>query len=300
VKAQQKTVLKGHAASVYCLFIDTASSRILSGGADNMLGAWKADELVPDGFSIKLNASVFSIYKSDDLLFLGQASGGVHIFDLSLKREIRHLKYHTRPVFDIVAHDTIPVFYFLGGDGVLSIVDSDDFSLRWSLPLSDDKLRTAIIDSGGNRLLIGSSDGYLRMLETEYYNVLDEFMAHEGGVYDLAWLSEKQLLTVGRDGHVRIWNYTEDRLVQKTAVPAHNFAIYSVDVSPSGKLFATGSRDKTIKVWDPKHMKQPLRISRKGPVGHTHSVNVVKWINESLLLSAGDDRDLHFWTISNS
>jgi WD40 repeat protein len=188
----------------------------------------------------------------------------------------------------------------LGGDGVLSIVDSSDFALRWSLPLSEDKLRSAILDADGERLLVGSSDGHIRILETEYYNVLSEIKAHEGGVYDMAWLAEEKLLTAGRDGHIRVWNYSNGEIVEKQAIPAHNFAIYSIDVSPSGKYFATGSRDKTVKIWDPEDLSNPLRISRKGPIGHTHSVNVVRWINDGLLLSVGDDRDLHFWSISDS
>jgi len=234
------------------------------------------------------------------LLFVGQGSGGVHIVNLLTKKEIRHLKYHSRPVFEIISHPGKPFLYFLGGDGILSIVDSSDYSLRWSLPLSDDKLRTASLDAEREKLLVGSSDGYIRILETAYYNVLNEIKAHEGGVYDMAWLSEAKLITVGRDGHIRIWDLEADQMIEREAIPAHNFAIYSIDFSPSGSFFATGSRDKTVKVWNPEDLKNPLRIARRGPLGHTHSVNVVRWVSDDLLVSAGDDRDLYFWSISNS
>jgi WD40 repeat protein len=265
-----------------------------------MIGVWSLEEFVPDSFSIRLDAPVYSIKKLDQYLFVGQGLGGVHIIDLTTKKEIRHLKYHTRPIFRIVANPSKPFLYFLGGDGVLSIVDSTDFSLSWSLPLSDDKLRSSLTDSEGGRLFVGGSDGYIRILETEYYNVIYEWQAHEGGVYDMAWLSLEKLLTVGRDGHIRLWDYKHGEVFEREAIPAHNFAIYSLEISPSGKYFATGSRDKTVKIWNPDDLKNPLRIARKGPLGHTHSVNVVKWINDESLVSAGDDRDLYFWTISNS
>ncbi len=300
MKSDLKKVLKGHAASVYCLCVDRISSRLFSGSSDKMIGVWSLEKFAPDGFSIKLEAPVFSIEKLDQLLFVGQGLGGVHIIDLTTKKEIRHLKYHARPIFRIIANPSKPYLYFLGGDGVLSIVDSNDFLLRWSLPLSDDKLRSATLDSKGDRLIVGSSDGYIRILETDYYNVLNEKRAHQGGVYDMAWLTPKKLLTVGRDGHIRLWDYRDNEIVESEAIPAHNYAIYSIDISPSGKYFATGSRDKNVKIWNPDDLKNPLRISRKGPIGHAHSVNVVKWINDELLVSAGDDRDLHFWTISDS
>ncbi|MCZ4410732.1 hypothetical protein O3Q51_18090 [Cryomorphaceae bacterium 1068] len=300
MKSDLKKVLKGHAASVYCLCVDSSSSRLFSGSSDKMIGVWSLEEFLPDSFSIKLDASVYSIKQLGQFLFLGQGQGGVHIIDLTTKKEVRHLKYHTRPVFEILANPSKPFLYFLGGDGVLSIVDSADFSLKWSLPLSDDKLRSGITDSEGERLFVGASDGYIRILETDYYNVLNEKLAHDGGVYDMAWLSPKELLTVGRDGHIRLWDNRDSEIIEREAIPAHNFAIYSLEISPSGKYFATGSRDKTVKIWNPDDLKHPLRISRKGPLGHTHSVNAVKWINDGLLVSAGDDRDLYFWTISNS
>lgn len=265
-----------------------------------MVGAWDIEKLASDGFSIKLDAPVFSLEKSGELLFVGQGSGGVHVIDLLTRREIRHLKYHHLPVFRILTHSSRAELYFLGGDGILSIVDSSDFSLLWSLPISDDKLRSASLDSSGRNLFLGASDGYIRVLETNYYNVLFEIKAHEGGVYDMAWISTEELITVGRDGYIRIWRFADDQIVQKEAVPAHNFAIYSIDISPSGKYFATASRDKTVKIWNPNDLSHPLRIARKGPIGHTHSVNVVRWLRDDLLVSAGDDRDLHFWTILNS
>ncbi|HKK39888.1 MAG TPA: hypothetical protein VJ949_10755 [Cryomorphaceae bacterium] len=300
MKADLKKILKGHAASVYCLCLDEVASLLFSGSSDRMVGTWNLEHLIPDGFSVKLEAPVFSLFKLEQLLFIGQGNGGVHVVDIATKKEIRHLKYHNRPVFEIIAHPAKPYLYFLGGEGILSIVDSSNFSLKWSLPIAEDKLRTATLDSEGANLLVGSSDGFIRILETDYYNTLSEVKAHEGGVYDMAWLSDDKLLSVGRDGHIRRWEYKDGQIVETDSVPAHNFAIYSIDIAPSGKSFATASRDKTVKVWNPLDLKKPLRISRKGPVGHTHSVNVVKWINDHLLVSAGDDRDLQFWSISGS
>lgn len=299
MKYELKKVLPGHAAAVYALCLDESGSRIFSGSADQMVGAWNSKELEADGFSVKLEAPVFALYKSGNLLFVGQGLGGVHIIDLASKQEVRHLKYHTRPIFDITAHPTQSFLYFSGGDGVLSIVNSSDFSLSWSLPLSEDKLRSICLNSAADKLFVGSSDGYIRILETDYYNVLDEIKAHEGGVYDMGWMSANVLLTVGRDGHIRVWKYVDKKLVEKESIPAHNFAIYSIDISPSGQYFATASRDKTVKIWSLKDLKNPLRISRKGGEGHTHSVNRVKWISDSLLVSAGDDRELHVWSISS-
>lgn len=298
--AELDKVLQGHSAAVYCLYYEKQIKRLFSGSADQMVGAWDIENMEADPFSVRIEQAVFSIEKTADHLLVGQGAGGVHVIDERSKREIRHLKYHNRPIFQILSHPSKPYLYFLGGDGILSIVDSEAYALNWSLPISEDKLRAGLTDTSGELLFIGSSDGYLRVLDTNYYNVLNEIKAHKGGVYDMHWLSENELITVGRDGHFRLWNLNDRELTQLDSVAAHNYAIYSLDFSPSGKVFATASRDKTVKIWHKENLRNPLRIERSKGVGHSHSVNVVRWIGENKLVSAGDDRNLYVWTISDS
>jgi len=300
VKAKLLKVGKGHAGAVYSLHSDSTEGLFYTGSADRMVGSWNVSDMQPGNFSVNVGSPVFSILKIEDRLYVGQGEGGLHVIDMEAKREIRHLKYHKRPVFQILRHAQRGQLYTLGGDGLLSIIDAEDYSLLWSLPLSEDKLRTALLSSDGKHLLIGGSDGWIRVLETEYFNILSEIKAHEGGVYDLKGLPDGRLISGGRDGHLRYWRYSEASLEQVSAVPAHNFAIYSIDINPRGDLFASGSRDKTVKIWDTEIGKKPLRIERVGPVGHTHSVNVVKWLSDDVLVSAGDDRDLHFWLVTRA
>jgi WD40 repeat protein len=298
--AELKKELKGHAAAVYTLHLDKSSNRIFSGSADRMVGVWQSNNLEPDPFSIRTDQAVFSIEKQANHLYVGQGSGGVHVIDLQSRQEIRHLKYHNRAIFQILSHPLKPYLYFLGGDGLLSIVDHADYSLKLSLPISEAKLRTASLSANRELLFVGSGDGYIRILETDYYNVLNDVKCHEGGVYDMVWLSDNEVITVGRDGHIRLWKLRDHQLIEYDKIPAHNYAVYSIDISPSGQKIATASRDKTVKIWEMGNLRKPLRIQRVGTKGHTHSVNVVKWVNDNLLVSAGDDRSLFFWTISDS
>jgi len=62
----------------------------------------------------------------------------------------------------------------------------------------------------------------------------------------------KFLLTGGRDAHLNIWQTDSYELIK--SIPAHNWAIYDIVFNPDTTLFATASRDKTIKIWDAKHI----------------------------------------------
>ena len=176
-------------------------------------------------FSVKLEHSVFSLLLQDDHFLIGHSEGGVHVLDLDRRQELRHLKFHDLPIFSIIYDQNHGFYYFLGGDGKLSVVDQTDFSLKLSLPLSDHKLRCALNHDGSLELLVGASDGYIRVLETDYFNVVFEIQGHEGGVYDMKWLDNEHLLSVGRDGLIRKWRFNNGQLAQQTEIPAHNYAI---------------------------------------------------------------------------
>src|SRR5437763_16452662 len=64
------------------------------------------------------------------------------------------------------------------------------------------------------------------------------------------------LVTGGGSGAVRVWDVRNGQplfpLAEHKGVTraAHTDDVWTVAFSPDGKLFATGSRDETVKVWD--------------------------------------------------
>ncbi|MBL0072014.1 MAG: hypothetical protein IPP34_09475 [Bacteroidetes bacterium] len=79
-------------------------------------------------------------------------------------------------------------------------------------------------------------------------------------------------------------------------IPAHNYAIYSIVFHPTQNIFATGSRDKTIKIWDAASFEIIKRIDKISDEGHVNSVNKLFFLPDGLLLSASDDRAVMAWT----
>ena len=100
----------------------------------------------------------------------------------------------------------------------------------------------------------------------------------------------------GKDAHLNFWDVKSYSLLK--SVPAHNFAIYDITFSPDHKLFATASRDKTLKIWDFKTMELLVRINKENFDGHVNSVNKLYWSTfNDYLISAGDDKSLIIWKI---
>ena len=69
---------------------------------------------------------------------------------------------------------------------------------------------------------------------------------------------------------------------------------------PNELWFASASRDKSIKIWDPRNFKllKVIDASKKGMNAHINSVNKLLWLSyNNYLVSASDDRSIMVWEI---
>jgi WD40 repeat protein len=105
------------------------------------------------------------------------------------------------------------------------------------------------------------------------------------------------ILSGGRDAHLNLIEWPSCKIMEK--IPAHNFAIYDIVFNPDKTLFATGSRDKNIKIWDASSLQFLYRIDKEKNEGHINSVNKLLWSSyKNTLVSTGDDRSIMGWQIN--
>jgi WD40 repeat protein len=288
----KKMVLSGHSGSIYS--IDFDGNFLYSASTDKYVTRWDLVLGTQDKFAIKFSNSPYSIclFDSHSKLAVGLDNGNLHFFDLKNRKELKFYIQHKTGIFSILENSTKKHLYSTDVDGNLAIWNTENYDLQLFLPFDCGKIRRMSLDETGSKLFLACQDGYIRILETEYFNQIGEFYAHENGVTSLAFHTEsKQLITGGKDAILRIWNL--ETMQQIKAIPAHNFVIYDIQFLNSAE-FITVSRDKSIKIWSVNNLGVTQKIEFKNG-GHIHSVNKIQQLNATTFATCSDDKRIMIW-----
>lgn len=288
---RKKYELIGHSSGIYCLGGGTKSGKLFSGSADTFLAEWDIHEEEASKFSVKLGAPVYSFtHLTENKIAIGLSNGHFHIIDLHTKTEIKHIIRHTLGVYSIQQKADGTVFT-AGGDGVLNHWSSN-FNLLQSLRLAAKKIRC--IRVWQETLLVCSGDGVLLAINLNDIHVSQTMPHEKGSVNCVLALSESTIISAGWDGHLYQWQ--QGQIVKR--IPAHNYAVYGIELIGNGSYFATASRDKTIKIWNSATLEFCARIDFKSHQSHRYSVNCLYFDSESkLLFSGSDDRKIMAWEV---
>jgi WD repeat-containing protein 61 len=290
---------KGHDAAIYSIAKGLDEHSILSGGADKVVTAWDLDLKLNTNFSIRLPSGIYAIHwhQAKQHLLIGTINGSLHIIDLNVKQEIKCLKLHQGGLWSILYCEKYQRIITSGQDGLIQIIEAEDYATSQSIRLSQHKLRKLEKDDIRDELYVTDSDGHLHILSLYNFKTKFSFKAHQFGCNCVALHPNRRfILTGGRDAFINIWDMDMQYKMIK-AIPAHNFAIYDILFSPNGAFFATASRDKSVKIWDTEYLDFLVRIDAKNYDGHVNSVNCIVWQNDNVLISSGDDRSIMVWDI---
>lgn len=292
--------LEGHVDALYSLMGSSDASHFYSGGSDRLIVEWDLLTLNSVKVAAKATTSVYAIsYIADSsLLIIGNKEGGIHVVDLKNNTPLKHLQFHTKPVFEIKYSPKHNYILACAGDGVVSIWNAADFSLISTFKNSDAAARAMAVHPDQNEFAVGYSDNTIKIVDLETFELKHVLESHTSSVFCLQYSPDgTYLLSGSRDAHLKAWSPKENYALYKDIV-AHLFTINSVVYHPSGKYFATGSRDKTIKIWNAENFKLLKVIDKVRNEGHSHSVNKLLWTSfNDQLVSCGDDKLIMSWGI---
>jgi WD40 repeat protein len=148
------------------------------------------------------------------------------------------------------------------------------------IALSDDKRKAILSDeSGAVRVVDIASSRIEHLLDAE----------HVDNIYRVAY-RKGIILTAGQDRRVGVYDLEHNRSYHINS----DFLVYCVALSPDGKtgIYSSGV-DHDLQLFD-------IATRAKGDrlVGHHATVNKILFLDDSLLISAGDERKIYIWKLS--
>lgn len=296
MQAKKFAQLKAHSGALYALAPGREANTLFSAGADKVVAEWNLETLTTNPFAIRTQHTVYSLLNlNHKQLVIGTIVGGMHVIDLSSRQEIRHLKLHDKGVFHLIEIPQSKQVIASCADGSISVWNTKDWSLERHLFLSSEKVRRTAVSEKGDLIAVASGDGFVRILETGSFKIIHEMEAHQDGANSVAFLTNNDLITGGKDAHLCHWS-AQNGFELTERIPAHNYAVY--DIIAREAFIATASRDKTVKIWNPSDLSTPIRLDRAKAGGHINSVNAAIWLEkEKLLATCSDDRTVILWEI---
>lgn len=262
----------------------------LSAGGDGMLVKWEINS--PDGTLIsKIPEQLYCLAfnPNNKNCAVGTRSGSIYEFNIENLALQRQWIGHQGSVFDLLyqADDLLSC----GEDGVLKRWKVNETRPDRVLQLSEKSLRCLFIDEG--ILWAGGSEGKVWQLTGDTFQVLSAFQAGKNSVFSLL-KRDDILFTAGRDAHLHAWKEG----TEQNDIAAHWYTIHALSASPDGNYLATGSMDKSIKVWNAQTLDLLKVIDRERYHAHSSSVNKIIWLNPTLFISCSDDRMIYSFEIS--
>jgi WD40 repeat protein len=298
MQVEKIDTFSGHRDCVYTLEKATEPNQFFSAGGDGLVIRW--DLTMPDVGELfaQVPASIYALYFDElrNQLWVAQNFEGIHLIDVDTKQEIQSIKITSSSIFDIKIHANNA---FVGlSDGTIVVIDVEEFVVKKHIKASDKSVRNIAINSLLGEFAVAYSDFSVKIFDLQDFSLKLVVNQHINSVFTVCYSPDYQyLISAGRDAHLKVLDVNNQYSLHQD-IAAHLFAINDIKFSPDGKLFATCSMDKSIKIWDAEQFKLLKVIDKARHAGHGTSINKLWWSSyDNLLVSASDDKRISVWNL---
>jgi serine/threonine protein kinase len=206
-----------------------------------------------------------------------------------------------QPLFEIRSHsggtksvafsDDSRNLVSVGADRALKVWNANSGSIAKSIDLGGATATSVAVS--GRRAVTGHSDGNVVIWDIDSGAKVGAFKRNEAAIWSVVFAGNSgQVLAASHDWSVTLWD-AKTPLIPVHVYEAHESAAQAVAfTSAEGPFFASGSADKTVKLWNPG--TEALVRTYKG---HKDFVTALSFSNDGRTLASGSlDGGVRLWS----
>ncbi|GMY36355.1 WD repeat-containing protein VIP3 [Fagus crenata] len=315
-----KSIENAHDESVWAATwvpaTETRPALLMTGALDETVKLWSSDELILERTNTGHSLGVASVaaHPSGHIGASASLDSFVRVFDVDTNATIATLEAPPSEVWQLrFSPEGSTLAVAGGGSASIKLWDTATWSPVATLPIPRPEGPKPSDKSGskkfvlsvawsldGRRLACGSMDGTISVFDVARAKFLHHLEGHSMPVRSLVYspTEPRLLFSASDDAHVHMYDSEGKSLVG--AMSGHASWVLSLDVSPDGAALATGSSDRTVRLWD-----VTMRAAVQTMSNHTDQVWGVAFrppggtgVRSGRLASVSDDKSISLYDYS--
>ncbi|MFP6750611.1 MAG: hypothetical protein VB855_02960, partial [Pirellulaceae bacterium] len=285
----------GHTKQVTALAYSPDGKQLVSAGADGLVKWWNLPLVAPRTIAT-LPVAITSMATDGKNVVLGSADGSIRMMDPATGNQLRALAGHTGAVITMALHRAGTQVASGQPDGAIRLFNAADGTLVGTLRGHTGAIHAIALHPTLPQLVSGGADGTIRVWQNAAPPTVTA--GTEGVITAQTFSLDRQLLAVaamiGGNPTIQVRNAANGQVMATFA--GHTGAVTSLAISPDKTRLASGSADKTVRLWT-------IADAAAEPVvleGHTATVGAVAFAaNGADVFSGAADNSIRQWKVAD-
>ena len=246
---QVNRTLTGHTASVRSVSLSSDGQTLASGSSDNTIKLWivqtGAVRQTLEGHSDSIWSVAFD--RTGQLLISGSGDNTIKLWNVQTGQLRQTLEGHSGPVYSVALSPDGQNLASGSGDRTIKLWNAQTGALRYTLEEHGDAVRSVAFSPDGQQIASASWDNTVRIWNVQTGELVHTLQGHRDRVVAVTFRADGQIASASLDRTLKIWDAQTGQLHQ--TLSGHSDWVVAVAAGASDNLLVSGSKDKTIRLW---------------------------------------------------